>query len=721
MNKTTADVLVFAGVGAIVGSVPALVAAGACALWLSGLSITTVELDTLLYFAPWITGSIEPFKTAALAGGAVWLVSVIAAVAIGYRPQLASHGSARWAEERDLKKAGLVAPLAEVQGPVFAKFGSPNKRRAYLTSTEIPHSLIAAPTGSGKGIGIVIPTLLTYNGSVVCLDVKGENFETTSRHRAAMGDAVFKFAPYDKDGRTHRYNPIDIVTHVADRRRFTEARRLASSLIIAKSKSAEGFLEGAREIFAASVVYAIEQETPTIAAVHDLISQHGQAHSNFETMAAKAQAPEAVSIFNRMASTDIRTLSAYLSVLSDGGLSLWADPAVRDATAQSDFTFTNLRRQPASIYFVVGPNDLDPLSSLIRLMFQQAVAITQREMPKADEPFPVLFLLDEFASLGRMDALSQAITTLRGYGGRLMIIVQSLSNLQIYGQDGAQNFLANCRLQLFMAPADKDTPDYISRAIGDFTRRARSKSWQTNDFMKSNVQEREEGARLIRPEELRKLGEDTIVALIQNQDPVRTDKVKYYEDKELCPIFEAQTGPLPEPPSLFEGDEADTRIRLFVAAHDPGLIDDTEARRKHLPAPDPSSTKEAPAKVILLPPPDAPASPPPSEPDYDASTRKDVGPTQPTPAPVATETTNSVPKPLSKRMRAIARAKAASKARSLDEDMDEDLEAAAVQDLKDHLTTHSPVQRAIEKARLRAEVNWPDAYGDNKPLRKRGA
>lgn len=686
MNKTTADILVFGGVGLIIGSVPAIVVAGACALWLSGLSATMVELDTILLFAPWTTGNMEPFQTAMLAGGAVWLAIVIAAIAIGYRPQLASHGSARWAEERELKKAGLVAAIADVQGPIFAKFGPPKKRRSYLTSTEIPHSLIAAPTGSGKGVGIVIPTLLTYNGSVVCLDVKGENFEKTSRHRASIGDKVFKFAPYDKDGRTHRYNPIDIVAEASDRRRFTEARRLASSLIIAKSKSAEGFLEGAREIFAASVVFAIEQKTPTIAAVHDLISQQGQAHSNFENMAAKAKAPESVSIFNRMASTDIRTLSAYLSVLSDGGLSLWADPAVRDATSRSDFTFTNLRRQPASIYFVVGPNDLDPLSALIRLMFQQAVAITQREMPQADEPFPILFLLDEFASLGRMDALSKAITTLRGYGGRLMIIVQSLSNLQIYGQDGAQNFLANCRLQLFMAPADKDTPDYISRAIGDFTRKARSKSWQSNDFMSSNIQEREEGARLIRPEELRKLGKDTIVALIQNHDPVRTDKVIYYEDNDLSPIFEAQAGLLPEPPSLFEDDDADTATRLLPA---PELS---------LPAPSQEKDKDRATKV-------------------DASSK--IKPT-PTPSDKDPESCTSV-KRSKAALQAVARAKAAVEARFSDDDLPDDLDAAVIQDLNDHLETHSKLRGAIETARQVTAENWPDGLNDEKPLRKRGA
>ncbi|MCP4081902.1 MAG: type IV secretory system conjugative DNA transfer family protein, partial [Planctomycetaceae bacterium] len=119
-----------------------------------------------------------------------------------------------------------------------------------------------------------------------------------------------------------------------------------------------------------------------------------------------------------------------------------------------------------------------------------------------------------------------------------------------YGPDGAQNFLANCRLQLFMAPADSDTPDYVSKAIGDSTRKARSKSWTMGQLGKSNIQEREEGARLLRPEDLRNLSVDDVVLLIQNSYPVLAQKVIYYEDRYLKPLYEDQEGVYPEPQQL---------------------------------------------------------------------------------------------------------------------------------------------------------------------------
>ena len=132
-----------------------------------------------------------------------------------------------------------------------------------------------------------------------------------------------------------------------------------------------------------------------------------------------------------------------------------------------------------------------------------------------------------------------------------MIVAQSLANLRsAYGPDGAQNFLANCRLQLFMAPADSDTPDYVSKAIGDFTRKSRSKSWTMGQIGKSNIQERDEGARLLRPEELRGLSNDDCVLLIQDSNPVLAQKVRYFEDRVLNPIFEGQVGEYPLPEKL---------------------------------------------------------------------------------------------------------------------------------------------------------------------------
>ncbi len=556
MGKAAREIVTLALIGLTVGLMLGVLAAGGYTTWRAGGDIANVGFGAFFEHAPWTVGRFgEPFRTGLVILAAVAVASAVAVPAIGYKPRRTSHGSAEWAKIDELRRAGFTARIEDLRGPIYGKLGAPRSSAAFITSHDIPHSLIAAPTGSGKGVGVVIPTLLTYQGSVFCLDVKGENFELTARRRVAMGDRVFKFSPYDPHGRTHRYNPLATIAAVHPRRRFTEARRLAASLVVAHGNG-QGFLEGAREVFAATALLAIERGKPRISAIYDALAEPGEAFELFQRLAREVQAEEAKKIFNRMAGMESRILSSYLSVLADGGLGLWADPAVRDATDESDFGIEDLRRDPTSIFVIVSPNDLVPLAPLIRLMFQQTIAILQRAEPGKDEPYPVLFLLDEFASLGRMEVLQQAVTTLRGYGGRIMIVVQTLASIRdqrLYGREGAAVFLANCRLQLFMSPADNDTPEYVSSAIGDFTRVAKSKSWRSNEFT-SSYSEREEGVRLIRAAELRQLGTDKVVALVQNMKPVLAQRVTYYEDKQLRPLFEGQTGRLPEPPSLYPED-----------------------------------------------------------------------------------------------------------------------------------------------------------------------
>ena len=566
-NSKLKNVLLLALAGFLVGCMLGVLAAGAYATWVRGGDLANIGFGTIFAFVPaswqFIT---EPFRTAAMIGGGVALAMTVLVPAVGMRQALTSHGSARWATAAEMKRAKLLSNIKSLNGPIFGKTGTPRRRAAYLTSLSIPHSLIAAPTGVGKGVGVVTPTLLTYPGSIICLDMKGANYENTARHRRAMGDRVFRFSPYDPEGRTHRFNPLDAIAETEMRRRFTEARRLAASFITIKGEGAQGFLDGARDIFAATALLVIQRGTPTIAAIHDALSQPGKDSTNLFLMGKEVKSSNARSIFNKFSSRDDKHLSAYMSILMDGGLGLWADPMVRDATAASDFKLGSLRSQPASVYIVIPPNDIEPLAPLVRLIFQQAVAILQRTLPdaKKGEKYPVLMLLDEFVSLGRMDNLKTAITTLREYRVRVMLVVQTISSLRdLYGKDGAGTFISNCGIQLFMGPADEETPDYISKAIGDFTRKTRSKSWKGGELTTS-YSERTESARLIRPEQVRLLGETQVVALVQNMLPILAHRVTYFEDRELKKIFESQKGEYPDPPKIepYDPKEPDPKPKV---------------------------------------------------------------------------------------------------------------------------------------------------------------
>ncbi len=475
---------------------------------------------------------------------------------IATRRNLEHHGTARWARVDEMRRAGYLRRYRGVTGPVFGKSSGPFWPGHYLTNGEQPHSLIVAPTRAGKGVGIVIPTLLTFKGSVIALDVKGELFELTSRARQAAGDEVFKFAPLDSERRTNCYNPLSDLIALSPQQQFTEARRLAANLITAKGEGAEGFVNGARDLFVAGILACIERGTPTIGAVYDLFAQPGEKFKLFARLAMETRNKEAQRIFDDMAGNDTKILTSYTSVLGDGGLKLWADPAVKAATSRSDFSVYDLRRRRTCIYLCVGPNDLEVVAPLIRLFFQQVVSILQRSLARRDEKHEVLFLLDEFKHLGKLEAIETAITTIAGYKGRFMLIIQSLSALTgAYGEAGKQNFLSNTGLQVFMATADDETPNYISKAIGEYTFQAQSISYSQARRFDLNIQKSHQGAPLLRPEQVRLLNDEYEIVLIKGLPPLQLRKVRYFSDRILKRIFESQTGALPEPVPLTIADE----------------------------------------------------------------------------------------------------------------------------------------------------------------------
>ncbi|PBB15438.1 type IV secretion system protein VirD4 [Mesorhizobium loti] len=524
--------------------------------WRGGEALMTFDVRAFWFETPFYLG----FATPVFYRGVAIVLSTSAVVLliqqIVTRRNLEHHGTARWARVDEMRRPGYLRRYRAVTGPVFGKMTGPFWPGYYLTNGEQPHSLIVAPTRAGKGVGIVIPTLLTFKGSVIALDVKGELFELTSRARQAAGAEVFKFAPLDSERRTNCYNPVLDLIALSPQQQFTEARRLAANLITAKGEGAEGFVNGARDLFVAGILACIERGTPTIGAVYDLFAQPGEKFKLFARLAMETRNKEAQRIFDDMAGNDTKILTSYTSVLGDGGLNLWADPAVKAATSRSDFSVYDLRRRKTCIYLCVSPNDLEVVAPLIRLFFQQVVSILQRSMPRRDEKYEVLFLLDEFKHLGKLEAIETAITTIAGYKGRFMLIIQSLSALTgAYGEAGKQNFLSNTGLQVFMATADDETPNYISKAIGEYTFEAKSISYSQARTFDWNIQNSHQGAPLLRPEQVRLLDDDYEIVLIKGLPPLRLRKVRYFSDRILKRIFESQAGALPEPAPLTIEDE----------------------------------------------------------------------------------------------------------------------------------------------------------------------
>jgi len=340
-----------------------------------------------------------------------------------------NHGSARWARPSDLRKQRMLAK----SGVILGRAGN-SHRSALIRQDKQTHTLVSAPTDSGKGISIITPNLLTYGGSVVCVDVKGENWKQTARARKTMGDQVYRFSPRALDGCSHRWNPLSYISD-EPARRISELRQLATYLLPVTSASSDSWIKGARNIFVGVCLYVLDhEEDKTIGTVYrSFFGPYGFAASIKAILKAPDLDPECQRLLAQYAGFAEDQFSGYVGSLEP--LNLWGDPLVDAATSGNDFDLRILRRDPMSVYLVVGTREVEELAPLLRIFFQQVIDLLQSSEPGPDEQYPVLMIMDEFRSLGKLESILSAITTIRSYGGRFMIVVQGFANLvEIYGR-----------------------------------------------------------------------------------------------------------------------------------------------------------------------------------------------------------------------------------------------------------------------------------------------
>ncbi|NNF71341.1 MAG: type IV secretory system conjugative DNA transfer family protein [Rhodobacteraceae bacterium] len=475
----------------------------------------------------------------------------------GFLMSLAMSGSAltrfgytHWQTRREMKRNGFFG--APGTGFVIGKLGKPTSRAPFLCSKTFPHALIVAPTGRGKTTGFVIPNLLTWQGSVVVLDVKGECYEASARHRAAAGDTVYRFAPTDwETKRTHRYNPLLRIYELPDpARQQMELLLLATLFLQNDNDRVQGLLKGGIDLFVAAGLLAFQRHRPTLGEIYRIAASGGHKQKEYLARAHEVRNPAARLIFTRLASTNNDTLTSYVSLLMTSGLDQWQNPAIDDATAMSDFDFRTIRKQPFSVYLVVQPLMVKPLAPLIRLFFSDLLSAMQEKEPGPDEPWPVMILLDEFNRLGKMPIVAESIEILRQYRGHLAIVTQTIPAIdEIYGENTRRALQGNAGIKLYLTPSDEKTVEELSKAVGKTTKTVvtRSRAIGKNPFEGRSQSERTEEVSLLPEDEARRLPLDEIVVVVDAQMPVKAKRVVYFEDPFFRNIHAAQEGDLPFP------------------------------------------------------------------------------------------------------------------------------------------------------------------------------
>ena len=518
-------------------AVAALEIGGIAYAYLEGKEIAEVYPWTL----PMADSSQSPanYRSAWLVVGAVpTLMGAFIAALVFMPARSENHGSARFARPGDMSRQKMFAR----SGVVLGKNGRSKKARL-IRQDEQTHTLLVAPTGAGKGVGVIIPNLLTYGGSVVCVDVKGENWRLTAHARKSMGDSVYRFSPRALDGCSHRWNPLSYVAS-DNARRISELRQLSTYLIPVTSANSDSWVKGARNIFVGVCLYVLDHGTEkTIGEVYrSIFGPYGFAKSIKAILETKDLDPECQRLLAQYLSFAEDQLSGYIGSLEP--LNLWADPLVDAATGGNDFDLRVLRRDPTSIYLVVGAGEIEELAPLLRLFFQQVIDLMQESEPTADDQYPVLMVMDEFRTLGKLEKVLSAITTIRGYGGRFLIVVQGLSNLaEVYGREGRDNIIQNCGFQVFYTMSDETSGEYVRKRLGRKTVKQTSKSFGAGRTPSRSYSET--GKDLMSVDEIGRLDATRSVIIVEGGWPVKAWRIRYFEeDRFLSLVSEPPIPPL---------------------------------------------------------------------------------------------------------------------------------------------------------------------------------
>lgn len=516
---------------AILGIIAVIMAA-----WLSSMIFAALHHASPAQAMPWtawqslFTYGGSSLLFVALGLGHIIIAGIIGAIVIRPKPV---YGDAHFASMRETKKAGLLAK----DGVILGK-----KQGQYLMCNEAGHVLVTAPTRSGKGVGIVVPNLLCWNGSAIVLDIKQENYNITSGYRKKYGDKIILFSPMEDNGNTQRFNPLDTIRQ-DEAHRITDIQNLTTILLPVENSYDSMWKNEARDLFIGLVLYILDNpDVPhTIGEVHKMLKGDINLVTQLQKIlssALKTKMPipsAAEKAFHNFINKAEKEQSGVRSTLTSA-LSLWQSPIIDKATSASDFSFNELRQKPTTIYIGASPSQLDTLAPLLNLFVQLAVNSLSRCLPDDKNNVPVLFLMDEFAALGRMDKLTSSMAYLAGYNVTFMNIIQGLGQLEsLYHKAGMTTILQNSHIQVYFAANDSTTAEYVSSKLGTRTLKIKNRTTPRNSDIldRGSVSESLAQAPLMRPDEIRTLPKDKAIILKEGHTPVKATKIKYYEDKAL--------------------------------------------------------------------------------------------------------------------------------------------------------------------------------------------
>jgi type IV secretion system protein VirD4 len=460
------------------------------------------------------------------------------------------HGNARFANRAELTESGLLPAnkKEKEETPPSLLIGKVGNEFLKLTGSKFCY--LAAPTRSGKGVGIVVPNLLWYTDSVVVFDPKLENWNLTAGYRAnVLKQEVFLFSPDHPEMMTHRWNPLsyirrDVLHRVAD------IQNIGSMLY--PSQSVDGntafFNESAQTLFLGLVLYLLDtpkQECSLNSLVKLTAPDTGvgldlwiKSTISQRDIGDSPLSPDCKKALLSFASNSDNTRAGILASCI-APLNIFRDPITAAATNEDDFDLREVRKKRMTIYIGIQPRNLEKYSRLVNLFFSQLINENTHELPEQNPAlkYECLLLIDEFASLERIGIIEKSIAYIAGYKLRLLLIFQNQSQcVRHYTQEGARTLFSNIACQIIFAPKEEADAKQYSEMLGYTTVKSVSNSRQLTGKSNRSESQSDQRRALLLPQEIKEIGQEKSIIVLENTKPIMAEKIRWYSD----PAFEGK-------------------------------------------------------------------------------------------------------------------------------------------------------------------------------------
>lgn len=480
------------------------------------------------------------------------------------------HGSAHWATFKEIKNMGIV----DNEAGVYIGGYKHKKSVEYLRHNGAEHIIVFAPTRSGKGVGLVLPTLLSWSESALVLDIKGELYALTAGWRAKYAkNHILKFDPTCTDGSGIKFNILEEV-RLGTPYEIKDVQNIAINLIfkgestVDSSGNSAYFKNEAASFLTANILYALHsalnnlEVPPTLNSLYKFINNPSKSIQELLKEMLQVNVPsmsddtKAIiqSISRSMLNKGDNELSGVIGSASEA-LNLYVDPIIANNISKSDFKITDLMNldNPATLYLIIPPSDKDRLKPLNNLIINQIFRTLTRESLKFKDgsskksyKHRLLFMADEFTGVGKLGVIEEQLAYMAGYGIKGYIIIQDLAQLYaLYGKD--ESIISNCHVRIAFAPNKVETAEILSKMSGTTTivKKSITSSGNRTAVILGNVSEtlQEVQRPLITADEVMRLnpakkdknGNITeagdMLIFIAGESPIYGKQILYFKDK----------------------------------------------------------------------------------------------------------------------------------------------------------------------------------------------